>query len=166
MSANISSKSKSEMPRIDSYKIYDGYVCVICPYCKGLHTHGDGEGPRLAHCANLPGEKKEEYYLKPSIPAPNWVKERLNGDWRSLAADAMANFQCNRQKYSHRHEFLNELTNAFRTHPEFIADVSKTLSSELDMRVIAEHSVIEGKLRATGHANLHDAALIILREIA
>lgn len=39
------------IPTLDAYAVSKTSWCVWCHWCENWHTHGSGEGHRVAHCA-------------------------------------------------------------------------------------------------------------------
>jgi hypothetical protein len=45
--------------------LHEDGVLVLCPWCREIHTHGRGDGHRLAHCLHGP---RRGYYIREAAP--------------------------------------------------------------------------------------------------
>ena len=154
--------SCSKIPSIPSYSLGNGSVMVECPFCEGVHKHGEDTGTRLSHCWRIEGEESHEYSLLPSTPAPEWMRRWGREPWVSKAADGLLLLLD--IEPSSRRKILQILLNAFRHFPDFAERVA--ISEIYIPRETAEISEIETLLQSTGETDLSKAAQIVLRRIS
>lgn len=154
------------LPKVVAYLIRRDRVAVECPYCQGLHFHGDEPGIRAPDCARLPNEDPGYYYVLPSTPAPTWILERIRGKWRTPVADAMIPFRGARTYFSRREKVLDVLRTALRDFPDFAERTAIRMVDGGMSQKAAEYAELEEMLAKTGQVELADAALVILRRVA
>jgi hypothetical protein len=73
----------------NAFSVADGHPVwlVPCKFCGKVHSHGVGEGHRLAHCGSHPGKPSAGYDLALSGPATDELIAKVFGrHWRSVVA--------------------------------------------------------------------------------